>query len=645
MMNFMMKNRVCSLLMALLLLLLSLSLVLTSCGNLGIVLDPFGKNDATVNEEDEPDDPWGGNETKEPVIADELEDFEFMEIGEGEYSFYGVKNKDVTSCVIPEGFTQIRVLAFDHYLSLTSVVIPASMQEIEELAFARCQNLESIVVAEGNPRYKVVDNCLIDIDTKTLICGLKGAVIPADGSVEVIGEGAFCGCKIEQIVIPDTVTEIRSNAFSECDSLQSVSLPGEITAIAPHTFIECESLESIELPEGVTTIGDRAFSSCYALTSMVIPNSVTELGEYVFESCFGLTELTIGDGLTEFSMQMIENSTALKSLTIGASVKKFTRNGQAYPALERITVSEGNEHYVVTSNCLIESETYTLVLGSIDGKMPTDGSVLIIGEYAFYGLTGIEVLDIPNSVQEIRAFAFADCTSIKTLIFPVGSVESVASTAFIGCAKSLEEIQGVHGVFYPNTEEGLQIHYKVVNNCLIRLEEEDSDNDGNYNVYYASLILGANNAIIPDHVRRIAAYAFMHSSIESVVIPSSVRMIETRAFYDCDRIERVVIPERVSFVEEEAFGECDVLESIVLYGDVVLGGYSFTAASYFTVGAFTNCPKLKTVYFAGTSDKIDVEFRGTDETVQNATWYFYSATEPEKPGNYWHYKDGEVRVW
>jgi hypothetical protein len=405
-------------------LLLSLSLVLTSCGSLGALLDPFG-NKVTEDEEEETGDPWGGDETEAPVIADELEDFEFMEIGEGEYSFYGVKNKDVTSCVIPEGFTEIRVLAFDHYLSLTSVVIPASMQEIEELAFARCPNLESIVVAEGNPRYKVVDNCLIDTETKTLICGLKDAVIPADGSVEVIGEGAFCGCKIEQVVIPDTVTEIRGYAFSECDRLRSISLPAGITEIAPHTFRECKAMETIDLPEGIKTIGERAFDGCGSLISLEIPDSTTDIGEYAFDGCFDLTEFRIGDGIEDFTMDLLPNCQALKSLHIGASVTEFKKNMRSYPALERITVSEGNRKYYVSSNCLVDGDVFMVVMGCVNSTLPTDGSARIIGEWAFYGRTEITTLVIPNSVKEIENGAFVECTSIRTLSSPVGSVRGV----------------------------------------------------------------------------------------------------------------------------------------------------------------------------------------------------------------------------
>jgi hypothetical protein len=194
---------------------------------------------------------------------------------------------------------------------------------------------------------------------------------------------------------------------------------------------------------------------------------------------------------------------------------------------------------------------------------------------------------------------------------------------------------------FPNTEEGNEIWYKVVNNCLIRFGEEDADHDGNSNLYYDVLLLGNKNSVIPDGLRHIGDYACMGSSIKEVHFPDTLRGIGYKAFYDCDKLKTVAIRERIGAVEDLAFGECDGIESILLCGDVVLGGPS----QYFTSGAFMNCPNLKTVYYMGTENNISVEFRGTDETVQNATWYFYSATEPEVRGKYWRFKDGIPTLW
>lgn len=47
-------------------------------------------------------------------------------------------------------------------------------------------------------------------------------------------------------------------------------------------------LESIIIPNSVTEIGSSAFSNCRSLTSFTIPDSVTEIGFWAFEDCISL---------------------------------------------------------------------------------------------------------------------------------------------------------------------------------------------------------------------------------------------------------------------------------------------------------------------------------------------------------------------
>lgn len=52
-----------------------------------------------------------------------------------------------------------------------------------------------------------------------------------------------------------------------------------------------KNITDIELPN-VKIIGDQAFSNCQSLTSITIPNSVTEIGWGVFNGCTSLTSIT-----------------------------------------------------------------------------------------------------------------------------------------------------------------------------------------------------------------------------------------------------------------------------------------------------------------------------------------------------------------
>ena len=57
---------------------------------------------------------------------------------------------------------------------------------------------------------------------------------------------------LRKIILPDTVTEIGSYAFNDCQ------------------------MSEIRLSEGLTGIGDHAFEYCYFLTQIDLPDSLTD---------------------------------------------------------------------------------------------------------------------------------------------------------------------------------------------------------------------------------------------------------------------------------------------------------------------------------------------------------------------------------
>ena len=153
--------------------------------------------------------------------------------------------------------------------SITSCIINDNCKVVVESAFSYCDGLTSIVVKEGNSKYIAQNNCLIDTLTATLVLGCKTSVIPNDGSVTIIGNGAF----------------------QDCTGLTSVTIPDSVTSIGDRAFSGCTGLTSITIPDGVTSIGEDAFRGCSGLTSVTIPDSVTSIGAGAFYECIGLTRI------------------------------------------------------------------------------------------------------------------------------------------------------------------------------------------------------------------------------------------------------------------------------------------------------------------------------------------------------------------
>ena len=99
---------------------------------------------------------------------------------------------------------------------------------------------------------------------------------------------------IGEITIPSSITyknvqysvnSIGKKAYYECKGLTSVSIPNSITDIKSEAFSGCTSLTNFIGGDFLTKIGYSAFENCYNLTSIVIPNTVTEIGGYAFTYC------------------------------------------------------------------------------------------------------------------------------------------------------------------------------------------------------------------------------------------------------------------------------------------------------------------------------------------------------------------------
>ncbi len=296
---------------------------------------------------------------------------------------------------------------------------------------------------------------MTNIESGVFYCchSLTGVVIP--DSVTSIDSQAFSNCSLTGITIPNSVTHIGDSAFSACSSLTDITIPSSVTNIGSRVFQNCSSLTSIDVESGntiyhsagncliktadkaliagckssviptdgsVTSIGYDAFNDCTELTSITIPDSVTEIGERAFIDCSSLTELVIPSSV--------------------ARIGRFAFSGCS--GLTGITVENGNAIYHSVGNCLIETASQTLIFGCKTSTIPADGSVTSIGESAFSGCRGLTEVTIPNCVTKIANSAFSGCTALTEITIP-DNVANIGEYAFYGC-RSLKTIMIGSGV-------------------------------------------------------------------------------------------------------------------------------------------------------------------------------------------------------
>ena len=189
----------------------------------------------------------------------------------------------ITELVIEEGVRSIMEGAFYGEEKLKYVTLPSTLEFIGDSAFANTavefvtlpknlqdfngtifntQSFTQYSVSPENPYYKAIDGVVYSKDLTKLVAYPVGRV--SDG-------------RVNDFKIPETVTEISSYAFLNCNH-SSFKIPGTVKDIQYQAFAGNTNLSSIDIENGVENIYDSAFLACNSLTSIHLPTSVDYIG-------------------------------------------------------------------------------------------------------------------------------------------------------------------------------------------------------------------------------------------------------------------------------------------------------------------------------------------------------------------------------
>ena len=224
-------------------------------------------------------------------------------------------------------------------------------------------------------------------------------------------------------------------------------------------FWGCSSLTTVTFEKGsqLKTIGGGsssyygAFSYCTALTSIEIPASVETIGASAFKGCSKLATVTfekesqlktIGGGYSEPNYYgVFSDCTALTSIEIPASVE--TIEAAAFKdcsSLATVTFENGSQLKTIgggnSHSYYYGAFSYCSSLTSIE----IPASVETIKASAFKGCSSLATVTFENGSQlktieggYPSSGTFADCTALTSIEIPA-SVETIEAAAFKGCS-------------------------------------------------------------------------------------------------------------------------------------------------------------------------------------------------------------------
>jgi hypothetical protein len=349
------------------------------------------------------------------------------------------------------------------------------------------------------------------VDTLTIPSTVDGA------PVTELAEYCLNGAMVKNVIIPNTVVSIGTEAFEDDAYLESVSMPDSVRSIGISAFNGCEKLAAFHVPTSLSTLGALAFENTKALQAFdfdgnasfgISPDKtliLTADGTSIVASAAGALAVSIPSTVTQIPDRVLMSLVSMKTLTIPASVISILVSDNAWTALTDV-------YYLGTmaqwSN-----------VSKLDGWLLNGSTVSVV-----------------------------HCSDGDTANVETKNLEYVLNEGGTGYAVSIgsADTNAVeqYGLFVPTVHNGLPI--------------AEIPNDA-----FSSWAMP--KAILPNAITKIGDFAFFDCSLGSINIPTSVVSIGISAFWE-GSLTSVVFPVSLTSIGQEAFENNTSLASITYQG-------------------------------------------------------------------------------
>lgn len=218
----------------------------------------------------------------------------------------------------------------------------------------------------------------------------------------------------------------------------------------------------------------------------------------------------------------------------------------------------------------------------ISEEMPEATKIWYIGDNT------IEEIVIPEGVERIGMYAFANLTALKKVTLP-STLKSISNGAFYGCI-NLTTVEGIENVKFINQEAFANCSISGELNLKNAVAVSDrafakfiKGTDTNSEEYKNSVIACGKQLLTKvtfgPNIQSIAAYAFAgNENLKDLYIGSNKVKLGDYVFANCKKIASTRI--NASVIPEGAFYGCSNLTSVVIGKDVeLIGAHAFAGTN------------------------------------------------------------------
>lgn len=517
------------------------------------------------------------------------------------------------SFVIPDGVTEIDVLAFSKAVNLKTVTVSRDVKTIGASAFYACTGITNVIYSGSEKEWKNItigaNNGFLTSANITYAEGKEHehsytSSITTKATCTTSGVKTHkceCGKSYTETIAP-TGHSFKDNVCTKCSEKEyvfttdgtnakitayngvggAVIIPSKlegynVNAIADSAFENCEKITSVAIPDTVKDIGSCAFyktgyynnSSNWEDGVLYIGNFLIEasnsvkgeykvkdgtkvIADYAFASRSEITSVTFPKGLEVIGDSAFSGCTGIKSINCGVSEEEWA---SVIIGRNNESITSAEKKYVHIHSLVTVSEKSASC--TEDGHK-TQKCSCGYEETVTYPATG-------------HTFSNNVCSKCSEREYEISIVDN--KVTIIGCNASLSgevkipetiggyKVTAIGSKAFMGNEKIEKLIIPSSVSAIGQLAFAGSkivfvEADGNES--YSS----DENGVLYNKNKTVLVYCPMSKAGESLEMPDGITTVGAGAFYGCKNVKTVKIPESVTKIEASAFEGCTSIESV-----------------------------------------------------------------------------------
>ena len=472
-------------------------------------------------------------------------------------------------------------------------------------------------------------------------------------NVQKIPVGTFADCaNLTKVVLSEDTEMLGAACFANCTNLTTIDIPASVTDLGCETeygyksyvFGNCTSLKTVTIPDGVTKLADGIFKGS-GIETLTIPVGITDIGEGALampqlktltlmqpdKDKFTIAGNAFGDDTDYLSQADLITPLGSAQVYREYNPWKYFRSindvncsylkldGTVFAAPVGSFTVEGTTSFEHHDAWFIDTYTEGLCIDN-DTKISFTTTAEQSWVYIYLSscnsstvkLDGVEIAYTPIDDDQRGTYSFRrydrlvapglhtiTCAGYEGNQIPVMYLLEVndASSECFEPEVVTTHINGIRYILKKTTVEDVVTHTATIgcqNTSLkgdIVIPEKVTYNGQEYSV--TGFVEPSRIERFADGTVEINDGAFQGTAITSIVLPATIKIIASGAFFECRQLASVTLPEGLTQISVSAFARCESLEELFIPETVTdLGSDTEYGYSSYVFGGCTNLKKV-----------------------------------------------------